>query len=209
MRATTGGREGQCPARRRVGGSALTQDQQHVSGARPVRAAEPQGEQQRPAEQPGAEHGGGSGPRPAPVTCAPGPAPPRSRARRAPPLFAPRSPFPCGSCERRCGDCRPGESAAGGGRRGQVGGASSRGRAGVTGGSRHGGGAGTDDAGASHGEPRSLPTAFSPRSLPPSALPGPVGRADRHLVWGPHPQTPRSRTRASGVGAAFHPEWPR
>lgn len=52
---------------RRAGGSEgcggarpLTQDQQHVAGARPVRAAQPQGEQQRPAHRPGAAHGGGT-----------------------------------------------------------------------------------------------------------------------------------------------------
>lgn len=56
--------------RRTGGGDALTEEQQHVPGTRPVPATDDQGQQQQPAGRPSAVHGGRSGP-----------APPRSRAR--------------------------------------------------------------------------------------------------------------------------------
>lgn len=77
---------------RGASGSTLTEDQQHVPGARPVHTTETHGNQQHPADLPRASHGGGSGlasvprsrehqSRPAPpsVMCTPGP--PRTRPR--------------------------------------------------------------------------------------------------------------------------------
>lgn len=60
-----------------AGWGALTEDQQHVPGARPVQAAEDQGQQQHPAGRPSAAHGGGSAP--------PRPAPPAVTRSLAPP----------------------------------------------------------------------------------------------------------------------------
>lgn len=65
-----------------VGGGwgALTEDQQHVPGARRVQAPEDQGQQQQPADGPSAVHGGGSRPAPPAVTCALAPPPVVTRA---------------------------------------------------------------------------------------------------------------------------------
>lgn len=68
-----------------VGGGwgALTEDEQHVPGARRAQAAEDQDQQQQPADRPSAVHGGSS--RPARGHLCAGPAPPRSRALQVPP----------------------------------------------------------------------------------------------------------------------------
>lgn len=73
---------------RGASGSTLTEDQQHVPGARPMHTTETHGDQQHPADLPRASHGGGSRPR-GHVSTRAAPPRPRSRVHQARPGPAP------------------------------------------------------------------------------------------------------------------------
>lgn len=193
-RRVWGSREGRRGERRGpLAGGALTEEQQHVPGARPVHAAEPQHQQKPPAGRPPTAHGGGGSGSAAPPGHV-GQAPPtRSRV----PGPRPSLPLPLRCLRtrlrrrRRPGAAAPGEFVAGG-ERGLGGVGEPRGTGWGRWGRLGAGGGGLLSRGP-------FPTASPARSPPPSAL------LNGQQARGAHPKTQGPGQAPSRAGGGARP----